>query len=112
LGEQAFSRLDYSGTIKCLEQARRVQSSKVWESKYPLLAAAYLLGNHDRDGFKRTLQEMLGEMRLNNSYLHHGPTIGFVLQTLDYVKPFVDADAQAYINTMVEPEAIRIKDHL
>jgi hypothetical protein len=112
LGEKAFARLDYICTIKFLEQAKTVQSRKVWEQDFPYLAAAYLLGNGDRDKFQRTLQEMLVEMRLNNSYLHNNVTIGFTLQNLTDVRQYVDKPAQDYIDKQIVFEAIRIKRNM
>jgi hypothetical protein len=109
MGEEAFSRLDYRWTIKFLEQASTVQSAKVWERDYPYLAAAYLLGNGDRDRFQEELQEMLAEMRLNNSYLHHSTTIGMALQNLSNVRQYLDPQAQKYIDEQVVPVAIGIK---
>jgi hypothetical protein len=112
LGEEAFSRLDYAWTIKFLEQAKTVQGSKVWERDFPYLAAAYLLGNGDRDKFQATLQDMLAEMRLNNSFLHHGPPIAMALQNLSNIRPYLDKEAQAYIDKQIVPEAIRIKQNV
>lgn len=109
LSEEAFSRLDYAWTIKFLDQARAVESSRVWQRDYPLLAAAELLGNGDRNSFKSTLQEMLAAMRLNSSYLHHSATIGFVLQNLSNIRPYVDKDAQDYIDNTIVPAVIAIK---
>jgi hypothetical protein len=112
LGEEAFSRLDYAWTIKFLEQARTVQSSKAWERDFPYLAAAYLLGNGDRDRFQSELQSMLAEMRLNNSFLHHSAPIGMTLQNLSNVRQYVDKSAQEYIDNQIVPEAIKIKQNV
>jgi hypothetical protein len=102
----------FQRTIKFLEQAKAVQGSKVWERDFPYLAAAYLLGNGDRDGFQSTLQEMLAEMRLNNSYLHHGPPIATALQNLSNVRQYVDAQAKDYIDKQIVPAAIKIKQNV
>lgn len=112
LSEEAFARLDYPWTIKFLEQAKAVDSTKVWQRDYPLLAAAQLLGGGDREAFESTLQDMLTAMRLPHSYLHHGTTIGFVLQNLSNVRIYVDKDAQKYIDSVIVPAAIDIKKHL
>jgi hypothetical protein len=112
LGEEAFAKLDYAWTIKFLEQAKTVESSKVWERDYPLLAAAYLLGDGDRTKFKDTFTDMLAEMRLQNSFLHHPPTIGMALQAISNVRQYVDAEGQAYIDDTVTPQVIEIKKRL
>ena len=109
LAEKAFSQQHYVCVITYLEQAKRVQASKVWERDYPYLAAAYLLGRQDRAQFESSLQEMLGEMRLNHSYLHHGPPIGMALQNLTDVRQYLDRQAQGYIDNQVIPEALKIK---
>jgi hypothetical protein len=112
LGREAFAHKQYGWTIKFLEQAKSVQSSKAWEQDYPYLAAAYFLANGDRGKFESELQEMLAEMRLNNSYLHHSATIGFALQNLTDVRLYVDHPAQEYIDAKIIPEATRIKQNL
>ncbi|UWZ84231.1 carboxypeptidase-like regulatory domain-containing protein [Occallatibacter riparius] len=111
LAEKAFSRQSYDCTITYLEQARKVQSSRVWERDYPLLAASYLLARKDRGQFKATLQEMLGEMRRPNSFLHHEPAIGFALANITNVRFYVDPDGQSYLDE-ITTEAIRIKQSL
>jgi hypothetical protein len=112
LGREAFAHKQYGWTIKFLEQAKSVQSSKAWEQDYPYLAAAYFLANGDRGKFESELQEMLAEMRLNNSYLHNSATIGFALQNLTDVRLYVDHPAQEYIDAKIIPEATRIKQNL
>jgi len=112
LGEKAFARQDYTWTIRFLEQARTVQSSKVWERDYPYLAAAYLLANGDRARFESTLQEMLAEMRLNNSYLHFAAPIGMALRNLSDVRQYLDKPAQDYIDNQIVPAAIKIKNNV
>ncbi len=111
LAEKAFSRQSYDCTVTYLEQARKVQSSRVWERDYPLLAASYLLARKDRSQFKATLQEMLGEMRRPGSYLHHEPTIGFALANITNVRFYVDPEGQSYLDE-ITTEAIRIKESL
>jgi hypothetical protein len=111
LAEKAFSRQSYDCTVTYLEQARKVQSSRVWERDYPLLAASYLLARKDRSQFKATLQDMLGEMRRPNSFLHHEPTIGFALANITNVRFYVDPEAQSYLDE-ITTEAIRIKENL
>jgi hypothetical protein len=83
-----------------------------WERDFPYLAGAYLLGTGDRDQFQATLQDMLAEMRLNNSYLRHGPPIAMALQNLSNVRQYLDKPAQEYIDKQVVPEAIRIKQNV
>ena len=111
LAEKAFSRQSYDCTVTYLEQARKVQSSRVWEKDYPLLAASYLLARKDRSQFKATLQEMLGEMRRPGSYLHHEPTIGFALANITNIRFYVDPEGQSYLDE-ITTEAIRIKQSL
>jgi len=71
-----------------------------------------LLSNRDRAKFELTLQEMLAEMRLNNSYLHHAAPIGMALQNLTDVRQYVDKPAQDYIDAEIVPEAIKIKSNV
>lgn len=111
LGEQAFAKQDYQWTVKYLEQARAVQSSKVWERDYPYLATAYLLTNGDEQRFESTLQDMLAEMRLNNSFLHHSTAIGIALSNLSDARNYVAGPAQQYMD-QVRDQAIRIKAQL
>lgn len=101
LGQQAFAKGDYLWAIKFLEQAQVIQSSKVWESTFPYLATARLLANKDQKSFQCTLQDMLAEMRVNNSYLHHSTTIGFVINNLSDVRHYVDPASQAYIDQVI-----------
>jgi hypothetical protein len=108
LAEKAFSRQSYDCTIAYLEQAKKVQSSGVWGRDYPLLAASYLLAKKDRSQFRAILQEMLGEMRRPGSYLHHGPTIGFVLANVTNVRFYVDQEGQNYLD-QITAEAIKIR---
>ena len=112
LGEKAFSQQKYECVIAYLEQAKRVQSSRVWERDYPFLAAAYLLARKDRTRFESVLQEMLGEMRLNHSFLHHGPAIGIALQNLTDIRHYIDRDGQTYIDKVVIPATVQIKGNL
>jgi Trypsin-like peptidase domain len=112
LGEKAFAQQDYECVITYLEQAKKVQASGVWKRDYPFLAAAYLLARRDMKQFKDVLQEMLAEMRLNNSYLHHGPPIGMALQNLTDVRQYLNRDGQAYIDKEVIPTAVQIKTNL
>jgi tetratricopeptide (TPR) repeat protein len=109
LGEKAFAQKDFECVITFFEQAKRVQSSKVWERDYPYLAAAYLLARGNRQLFEETLKEMISEMRRNNSYLHHGGPIGQALQNLTYVRQYLDREAKKYIDQDVFPEVIDIK---
>jgi hypothetical protein len=111
LAEKAFSRQSYDCTVTYLEQARKVQSSRVWEKDYPLLAASYLLAKKDRSQFKATLQEMLGEMRRPDSFLHHEPTIGFALANITNVRFYIDPEGQSYLDE-ITTEAIKIKQNL
>lgn len=93
LGEDAFLKGNYTWTIKYLEQARRVQRSKVWMSEYPYLAAAYLLGNGDESLFRSTLSDMLRDMAIPNTYLNFSAPISFCLERLNAVRRLVpDAD--------------------
>lgn len=112
LGEKAFAAQNYECVIVYLEQAKRVQTSKVWESNYPYLAGAYLLGRGDREQFERTLQEMLAEMRLRNSYLHFPTPIGIALNNLTDVRQYVDSKAQVYIDEEIFPAVLKIKQSL
>jgi hypothetical protein len=112
LAQKAFAALNYECVIAYLEQAKKVQTSKVWESNYPYLAGAYLLARNDRSKFEGTLQEMLSEMRLNNSYLHFPSPIGFALNNLTDVRQYVDVRAQAYIDENIFPAVLRIKQNL
>ncbi|MGA9463954.1 MAG: carboxypeptidase-like regulatory domain-containing protein, partial [Terracidiphilus sp.] len=98
LSEKAFSRQSYDCTILDLEQAQKVQSSGVWERDYPLLAASYLLVRKDRNLFQDTLQGMLGEMRRQGSFLHHGPPMGMAMRNLSDVRFYLDPDAQKYLD--------------
>jgi hypothetical protein len=101
LAERAFSRKEYACVLIYLEQAKKVQSSGVWERDYPLLAAAYPLARNDSANFRGALNDMLGEMRRSGSYLHHGPTIGFALKNLSEVRPYLDSAAQAIIDDTI-----------
>jgi len=112
LSEKAFAQQNYECVITYLEQAKKVEASGVWKRDYPFLAAAYLLARKDMKQFKDELQEMLAEMRLNNSYLHHGPPIGMALQNLTDVRQYLNRDGQAYIDKEVIPTAVQIKANL
>jgi hypothetical protein len=112
LGEKAFAALDYGWAVKFLSQGKQVAASKVWERDYPLLAAATELSTHDDSQFRAILQEMLAEMRLNHSYLHHSTTIGFVLDNLSYVRQYLKPASQRYLDETIIPAAIDIKKNL
>jgi hypothetical protein len=112
LAEKAFAQQNYACVIVYLEQAKKVQSSKVWERDYPYLAAAYMLDRKDKPLFEATLKEMLAEMRLNNSFLHFGTPIGMVLQNLTDVRQYLNSDAQLYIDSTIIPSVIVIKSNL
>lgn len=43
LGREAFLRRDYAWSEKFLNQAKRVETSKVWQSAYPFLGGSHLL---------------------------------------------------------------------
>lgn len=101
LGEDAFLKGNYTWTIKYLEQARAIQSSKVWMDKYPFLAAAYLLGNNDEVRFKETLDEMLNDMSIPNTYLSHPAPIGFVLTKLNTVRRLVPDSDKSVIDELI-----------
>lgn len=102
LGEAAFLRGNYDWTIKFLEQARLVQVSKVWMSEYPYLAAAYLLGPGDDQKFAASLEEMLHQMEVPNTYLHHNVTIGFALEKLNNIRHLMPAQYKQLVDTTIE----------
>jgi hypothetical protein len=102
LGEAAFLRGNYDWTIKFLEQARLVQTSKVWMNEYPYLAAAYLLGPNDSQKFAATLEEMLRQMEVPNTYLHRGVTIGFAMEKLNNVRRSVPVQYRRVVDTTIE----------
>jgi hypothetical protein len=89
LGEDAFLKGNYAWTIKYLERARVVQSSQVWMDKYPYLAAAYLLGNNDQVKFRATLDDMVRDMSIPNTYLHNPGPIAFTLPKLITIRRLV-----------------------
>jgi hypothetical protein len=102
LGEAAFLRGNYDWTIKFLEQARLVQAAKVWMNEYPYLAASYLLGPSDNQKFAATLEEMLRQMQVPNTYLHRGVTIGFALEKLNNVRRLVPAQYKQLVDITIE----------
>jgi len=113
LGEAAFDRNENAWVIKLLERARLVSSSGVGQNSYPYLAVAYLLERKDRELFKKTLQDMLDEMRKPYGYLTGGIPMGFTLRTLTKVRELVDPESRQYINSVMDeieslkPEADR-----
>ena len=101
LGEAAFSRGNYDWTIRFLEQAKKVQTSKVWMYTYPFLAGAYLLGNGSEEKFKATLNEMLAQMNFPNTYLHHAAPISFCLKNLSRVRALVPPPSAQFVDEIV-----------
>jgi hypothetical protein len=89
LGEAAFERGNYDWTIKFLEQAKSIQTSKVWMSAYPYLAAAYLLGQGNEQKFATTLDEMTKAMWVPNTYLNHPIPISFCISNLTKIRGLV-----------------------
>jgi len=84
LSEMAFNRGDYAWCIKFLEQARAVQSSKVWQADYPFLAGSYLLLG-DRTRAQAAFADMFESMESGHTYLSHEAPQGFVLTNLGNV---------------------------
>jgi hypothetical protein len=107
--EQAYASQNYSWTVKFLNQAKQVTANKEWEHDYPLLAAATELNGGGHEQFKTILQEMLAEMRLNNSYLHDSTHAGAVLQNLSYVRNDLQPQSKKYIDDVVIPACLKIK---
>ena len=63
-----FSAGDSARTIRFLTQAKAVQKTRVWQSSYPYLAAAYALTGDDRN-FQVTLNDMLQTVQSGQGYL-------------------------------------------
>jgi hypothetical protein len=95
--------------VKFLNQAKQVTANKEWERDYPLLAAATELSTGDHEQLKAILQEMLAEMRLNNSYLHDSTRAGYILQNLSYVRNDLPPQSKSYIDLAVIPACLKIK---
>jgi hypothetical protein len=109
LSEKAFAQHDYECVISYLNRAKALRSSFLWMRYYPYLAGAYLLARHDRQAFDSTLQQMLAEMRLDNSFLHSNSQIDMVLSCLTDVRQDLDPRAQSYLDNTVFPEVRQIK---
>lgn len=88
-GETAFARNDYDWAVKFLTQAKKVQTSGVWQSSYPFLYGAQLAGGNSSDAAK-TRTEMLDAVQVavnsGHSYLSHQTPIGFLLSNLGTVQ--------------------------
>jgi hypothetical protein len=102
LGEAAFRRGDFDWTIKCLEQARLVQRSKVWMGRYPFLAASYLLGRKDKGKFEQTLEEMLQAMTVPNTYLYHAFSRSAIIEELNTVLGLVPSEEQPFVKDVIK----------
>jgi len=86
LGEAAFVRGDYSWTIRFLEQAKKIQSSKVWMNKYPFLAAAYWLEKGDQVKFRATLEAMIEEARAWETKADRDRDVGILMSCAESMR--------------------------
>jgi hypothetical protein len=111
LGEAAFDRGNYDWTIRFLEQAKKVESSRVWMYTYPFLAGAYLLGNGSEERFRQALNEMLAQMKFPNTYLHHAAPISFCLKNLSKVRALVPPSSAQFIDDVVQ-QVVEISSRL
>lgn len=93
-GEQAFLNGDYEWAIRFLTQARTVQTSRVWQSAYPFLAAAYYKTGDPTRG-RQVLAEMHAASRQPYGYLTNATPLGFLLRNLGTAQAALP-DSQAW----------------
>ena len=84
-GKVAYEHEDMNTTIKFLERAHAVQSSKVWTSNIPYLIAAYWKTNRDQEA-ENAIKFMYKEASTGPGYLNSNTTIGFLIQNFGYIK--------------------------
>ena len=92
LGKAAFRNEKYDWVIKALEQARLVQSSKVWQSGYPFLIGTYMLTG-ETDKVSAATEEMFREIDAEYGYLTWPSQLGRLLSDFGDVRALEGMDA-------------------
>jgi len=99
-GKLAFENQNYPYTIKFLERAHVIQSSRVWESNLPYLIAAYWIQD-DNNSANYAINYMYKEISSGHSYLSSNTTIGFTIQNFGYIKSFLPSEIQSRVDPIV-----------
>jgi hypothetical protein len=98
-GQQAFLQGDYKWSIKFLEQARSIQTNRVWQTNYPFLGGSYLLLG-DRNRAQDTFNEMLRSL-VGRSYISLDQPRYLLLHNLAIVRAKVSPADQPYLSAII-----------
>jgi hypothetical protein len=100
-GEAAFNRGDYQFSLKCYQQAQKVESSGVWQSGYPFFAGdLFLLGQPEQG--KKALNEMISKIASKQGYIGWKTTVGMVINNLGNVRNKLTEPDQRYFDTVID----------
>ena len=111
LGKAAFRNEAHDWTIRALEQAKLVESSKVWQGSYPYLIGAYMLEGRREDAAV-AMDEMFGQIKADYGYLTWPSQISNLMRDFGSIREagsLPDADRSILSKIIGELEEILIE---
>ncbi len=104
-GEEAFGNGDYEWAIRFLQNAKKMQTSGVWQSSYPFLYGAQLAYGNRSDA-AATRADMIAAVKVavntGHGYLSRQTTIGFMLSNLGAVRKNLADNYKPDIDSLID----------
>ena len=101
-GKGYFDQDNYVAAIRFYEQARQIETSQVWRSDYPFLAASYFFAGRHAEYEQALADMMLAVKHGDGAYLGHKATLGFLMNSLGVIRKLLPSSEWSRIDQCID----------